>query len=407
MQAGVHHQFLRFGQRDVERLQNALVLYPLAVHGRVTAGKFPVRTGREILDRLDAILGQGNQHLRSKALEIDQALFDAKFFGLRQRLGVYLVQRLAGAGLKFLGRVLIEPVDRQKFVDIDIGNLFQRCKSLGHQQLSHDLVHVHGVHEQFRAFLEFGLTAFGLIGLRHDVDVQSGQLRGQAHVLAAPPDGQRQLLVRDDNGYPVGILVQNDLGDLGGLKRVDQEGRRVFVPRNDVDFLALQLVDDSLNAASAHTDASSDRVDRAVIGNNADLGARSGIAGNGLDLDDAVIDLGHFHFEQSGQEFRRGARQEYLRATGLGADFLDIGADAVAVAEHLAVDQLVAAQNGLAPAHVDDDVAVFGPLDQTVDDLALTVLEFFVLTLAFRFADFLQDDLFRGLRRDPAEIHRR
>jgi hypothetical protein len=44
-------------------------------------------------------------------------------------------------------------------------------------------------------------------------------------------------------------------------------------PRDDVDFLALQFVDDGLHAAAAHTDAGADRVDGGIVGDHGDLGA--------------------------------------------------------------------------------------------------------------------------------------
>jgi hypothetical protein len=158
-----------------------------------------------------------------------------------------------------------------------------------------------------RALFELGLAALGFLFLGQDVDVEPGQLRGQAHVLAAPADGERQLLVGHHDLDALGVLVENDLGHLGGLQRVHEEGRRILVPRDDVDLLALKLVDDRLHAAAAHTDAGADRVDGVVVGNHGDLRAAAGVAGHGLDLDDAVVDLGHFHLEQLGHEFRRGA----------------------------------------------------------------------------------------------------
>jgi hypothetical protein len=58
----------------------------------------------------------------------------------------------------------------------------------------------------------------------------------------------------------------------------------------------------------------------------------------------------------------------------------------------------------LAPADIDDDVAVFLALDHTVDDGAGAVLEFLVLAVALGFADLLQDHLLGRLRGDPAHV---
>ena len=100
-------------------------------------------------------------------------------------------------------------------------------------------------------------------------------------------------------------------------------------------------------------------------------------------------------------------REEDLRAAGLVAHLADQRPHPVAVAEGLALDQLVAAQDRLAAADVDDDVAVLGALDDAVDDLALAVLELLVLAQPLRLADLLHDHLLRRLRGDAAEVHRR
>jgi hypothetical protein len=55
---------------------------------------------------------------------------------------------------------------------------------------------------------------------------------------------------------------------------------------------------------------------------------------------------------------------------------------------------------------IDDDVAELDALDDAGDDLALAVLELFVLALALGVADLLEDDLLGGLRGDAAELDR-
>jgi hypothetical protein len=84
--------------------------------------------------------------------------------------------------------------------------------------------------------------------LGQDVDVPAGQLRGEAHVLAAAADRQRELVVGHHHLDALGILVEHDLGDFRRLQRVDDEGRLVLSTRDDVDLLALQLADHGLHA---------------------------------------------------------------------------------------------------------------------------------------------------------------
>jgi len=98
---------------------------------------------------------------------------------------------------------------------------------------------------------------------------------------------------------------------------------------------------------------------------------------------------------------------EDLRTAGLLAHIQHQRADAVADAERLARQQFVAAQQRLGTGQIDRDVAELHALDQTVDDLALAVLEFLELALALGFAHFLHDHLLGGLGGDAAEIDRR
>src|SRR5262249_10390114 len=157
--------------------------------------------------------------------------------------------------------------------------------------------------------------------------------------------------------------------------------------RDDVDLLALQFLDDRLDAAAAHADAGADRVDAGIVRQHRDLGAAAGIARHRLDLDDAVVDLRHLLREQLGHELRVGARQEDLRAARLLAHVVDVGAHAVRRPQRLARDRFVATHDGLAAAaEIDGDVAVVDALHRAGDDLADPVLEFLVLALALGLA---------------------
>ena len=138
-----------------------------------------------------------------------------------------------------------------------------------------------------------------------------------------------------------------------------------------------------------------------------DFGARARIAGDRFDLDNAVVDFRHFLGEQLRHELRVGARQENLRTALFAAHVVNIGADAVAVAENFARQHLVAPHDRFAAAEIDHDVAVFDALDDAVDDVADAVLVFLVLPVAFGFAHFLHDHLLGRLRSDAAVFERR
>ena len=155
-----------------------------------------------------------------------------------------------GAGLDFRCRVLVEAVDRGDLAGVDIGHLLDAGEAFRGQHLADHLVDVERFHEQRRALDELLLAALRLFLLGEDVDVPAGELRGEADVLAAPADRQRQLIVGHHHLDALGILVEHHLGDFRRLQRVDDEGGGVLRPRDDVDLLALQFADDRLHAGS-------------------------------------------------------------------------------------------------------------------------------------------------------------
>src|SRR5215217_2228130 len=404
---GAHDQRLGVVRRQVEGFQDARLAHALAILGFEPATQVVRDQAGEILDGLHLALAQGDGDRQVDAFDLEHGVLDAQLDATGVLGGGFLVEEFAGASLQFLGGILVEAFDGRDFMRLDVGDVFDRHETFGGQQLGDDLVDVQGFLEEGRGLGELLLTALALLRLRHDVDLPAGQLRGEADVLAAAADGQRQLLVRHHHFDALVFLVHDDLGDFGGSQGVDDEGRLVRVPLDDVDLLALQLGDDSLNAAAAHTDAGADGVDAAVVGDHGHLGARTGVTGDGADLDDAVVDFRHFLREQLGHEAAVGAAEHDLRALGLATDVVDVAADAVADVEVLTRDRLVAAHDAFAAAQVDDDVAVLDALDRAVDDLADAILELFELTLALGFADLAGHDLASHLGLDAAELERR
>src|SRR5690606_34742866 len=178
-------------------------------------------------------------------------------------------------------------------------------------------------------------------------------------------------------------------------------------PGDDIDLLALQFLDHRLHAAALHADAGADRIDAGIVADHADLGAAARIAGGGLDLDDAVVDFGHFLREQLLHEIGMRAGEKDLGAAIVAFDLHDQRTDALTHTSRLARDLLVAANDSLGAAEIDDHMAEFNGFDHPGDDFAGAVLEFLKLTLTLGIADFLEDHLLGALRVDTAGIDRR
>src|SRR5262249_55438923 len=158
------------------------------------------------------------------------------------------------------------------------------------------------------------------------------------------------------------------------------------------------------HSLAAHADAGADRIDGGIPGDDRNLGARARVARYRFDLHDAVVDLRHLLGEQLGHELRPGAGQEDLRTPLLAPHVADVGPHPVPEPHVLARDHLVAADDALGAAEVDDDVAVFDPLDGAVANFPDAILVLVVLALAFGLAHLLHDHLLGILRRHPTEI---
>ena len=202
------------------------------------------------------------------------------------------------------------------------------------------------------------------------------------------------------------LLVDDDRDDLGRLQRRDHELSGVRRPHDDVDLLAADLVSHRGDARATQAHAGTDRVDALIVGLDRDLGAQAGVAGAGLELEQPVLDLGDLELEELHEELGRGARQHELRAAGAAVDAQQEGLDAVAHAQVLARDLLVARQHGLHAADLDDRVAALHALDRAGDEEFLAVEEVVEHLLALGVADPLQDDLLGGLGADAAEVDR-
>ena len=241
---------------------------------------------------------------------------------------------------------------------------------------------------------------------RHQVEFPAGQFAREPHVLAGAPDRLREIFLVDHDVHAVLFFVDRDLADFGRRQRVDHELRRILRPQNDVDALAAQFRGHRLHARTAHADAGADRIDARIVRLHRDLGARTRVARSRLDFEQSVLEFRHFEFEQLDQELRRDARQNDLRPAAGAIDFPQIGAHAIAGTQVFLRDHLVARQQRLDAARLDDRVAALHALDDAGDQVLFARQKIAQDLLALGIADFLQDDLLRGLRADAAEFDR-
>ena len=174
------------------------------------------------------VFAQRHRHGRRHAFDFQHRVLDAQLAALVVQFACCCASMNSTARLCSSCAVSSSKAfDLGQFVQRHIGDVFDGGEAFGGQQLRHRLVHVQRFHEQLGAFGEFLLAALGFLGFGQDVDLPAGELGGQPHILAAPADGQRQLLVGHHHFDAMGVFVQHDLGDFGRRQRVDDEGGRL------------------------------------------------------------------------------------------------------------------------------------------------------------------------------------
>src|SRR5262249_34971370 len=131
-----------------------------------------------------------------------------------------------------------------------------------------------------------------------------------------------------------------------------------------------ELAHDRLHAAAPHSDARAHGVDVALARANRDLGPLARLPDRALDHHRAVVDFRHFHLEEPDQEPRVRTREDELRPLRILVDVVEDRADALALPIPLRAGLLVARNDRLGLAEVDDHVAALEALHGPVHELA-------------------------------------
>jgi hypothetical protein len=101
-----------------------------------------------------------------------------------------------------------------------------------------DVVDIERLDEHLGARAEFLLPPLAFLGLGQDIDIPAGELGGEPHILPAPADRQRELLVGHDNLDAALLFVHHDFRDLGGRQRaqawLEQQNEKLSLRRREL-----------------------------------------------------------------------------------------------------------------------------------------------------------------------------
>ena len=232
---------------------------------------------------------------------------------------------------------------------------------------------------------------------RHDIDLPAGQLRGETHILTAATDRHGELLFRNHHISALVVFVQNDGLNFSRLQSLKHVEGRILVPEHDINMLVGKFGGHRVHAAAVDTDAGSDRVNAGVVSKHSHLGAKAGVAGDALDLEETLFDFGNFKLEQLLQEVRARAGKNDLLATLAVFDTQHVSLHTVPRMNIFARDHLITREAGIKTAEFNDRVALIHTLHLSAHDRFAAVQELLHDLSALSIAEALQDDLLRIL----------
>ena len=153
-----------------------------------------------------------------------------------------------------------------------------------------------GIFSIFKNSVEFVVV----LGLALDVNADTSKTSRKTSVLSFFTDRQAQLEIGHDDISLAAVFAQTNFGDLGWRQRFGNEISQIVAERNDVNLLLIEFIHNHAHASTTGTNTCTDGVDVGVVGEDCDLGAMPGLAGDGFDLDVPIdLDYGDLMVRQS------------------------------------------------------------------------------------------------------------
>src|SRR5918998_4672241 len=247
--------------------------------------------------------------------------------------------------------------------------------------------------------LEFDGLALGL-----DVYLPVGQLDGETGVLAFATYREAELVIGDDDlGLPL-VLVQVDLPHARGAQRLRDKARGLGVPLDNVNLLVAEFRDHSPHAAAARADARPDGVYPGLVRPHGHLRAQPRLTGDGLYLDEAVVDLRNLQLEEPPEEALVATAHRQARAAPGLPDLQQVNLEPLPVLVALVGDLFARRQERLDPPKVHERHPPVSLLDDAGHDVADALAVLLDELLAVHLVEALVEGLAHDLGRYAGEV---
>ena len=243
------------------------------------------------------------------------------------------------------------------------------------------------------------------IALCLDIDFAASQFDRKTCILSALTDSQRKLMIRyNDEQAAFLFLAWNNSQHFCRRQCVFNQFADIFAPLKDIDFFAMQLINDYLHTLSALTDARTDRVNIFIMRIYGHLSAFSRFTGNCLDLDDSLINFRNFFFKQTFYKSCISSGNKDLCTLCFLVYFNDHNTNALTLMILFIRHLLVLRHHRQCFSNIDNAELFFNCFDGTDDHFVYLITVFFVNDQFFRFTNFLFHDILCQNDRSTAEF---
>lgn len=215
------------------------------------------------------------------------------------------------------------------------------------------------------------------------------------------------MVIRKEKLNKLGILIEKKIGKLRGMKRVEDEGRRIRRKRNDIDILEMKIGKKRMKEGEENKEEGEERVNGRIEREEGDIGEGKRIERERIDIDDEVIDLRKLNGEEIRNELRMGERKENMREKMLEEKIIEIGEDEVEIEEGLERDKLVEEKDRLEKEKIKDKIEILEKIEGEVEDLEKEIIVLVIMEVKLGLEKFMKNKMIGRMGWDEEEINRR
>src|SRR5262245_29922927 len=279
-----------------------------------------------------------------------------------------------GGFVQCLGSILADTFDIENFFQFAVGHFFGGLESGLVKQLDDQVVNAGNSPDR----LACPARLFFSLSFTPHIDPPAGQARSQAHILTLLTNGERQLIIGNNDLHAVLVVIDDNLGDFRRSQGTTHIFGLIGYPMNDINLLTAQLLNHRLNPSSLHPHACPDRIHVGITGDHRHLRPTSALTRRSFDFHDSFVDFRNLLLKKFDEHAGMGARKYNLRPPTRDLHANDVGSDSIPLAVAFPRYLFLFRENGIGASQVDVNVALLEALQNAIDQSSFTPFTFVI-----------------------------